>query len=184
MYESLDQQIKRPLRAFCPGQQKVIHSQLAPWGSVPCVWTFITSIRETMLRPHTPPRLVALRRARPECSLSDLHSPPAPLVLNSRRISQLGHSLSSNHNCSQANSSSPDCHQPDIVSPATVLRSAIPVLSLPIATPASVAAGSREALSLPLSIYVWNYFPPDASSFAFPKNKGHSSSWAGPQQFG
>lgn len=115
MYESLDQQIKRPLRAFCPGQQKVIHSQLAPWGSAPCAWTFITSIRETMLRSHTPPRLAALRRAQPECSLSDLHSPPAPLVLNSRRISQLGHSLSSNHNCSQANSSSPDCHQPDVV---------------------------------------------------------------------
>lgn len=136
-----------------------------------------------MPRPHTPPRLAALRRAQPECSLSDLHSPPAPLVLNSRRISQLGHSPSSNHNCSQANSSRPDCHQPDIVClPRLSCAQQSPCYRFPL--PASVAAGSREALSLPLSIYVWNYFPPDASSFAFPKNEGHSSSWAGPQQFG
>jgi len=103
--------MKRPLRAFCPGQHKVIHPQLAPWGSAPCAWTSIASIRELMLQPHAPPSPAALLGARPECSLSSPRSPPVPL--NSTRASQLGHSPSSNHNCSQASPSGPECHQPD-----------------------------------------------------------------------
>lgn len=76
--------------------------------------------------------------------------------LNSTRISQLGHSLSPSHNCSQANSSGPDCHQPDMIcllrlSPACARQSSHYHLPLPPQHLPQPAAG-RQAASLPGSI--------------------------------